>query len=173
MSMSIIDLKEPKDLFELDKKIITFNIEENNTNQPSDNIVVKNITNNYIIFKIQTSKKELYTISPTAYTIIPPLQQETIGIILNYNSNMKLNEDFGKFRFESCIIKEYKNGQDPKSLFNECKKNNAQISSAKLKVELKKIKKIYLAEIMNSKIEFYMLIFLLFFLAIIGLISSK
>ena len=126
MSSEIV-LDNSKELFELDKEIISFKLSKENLSEQepikssitSENeIKVTNLTNDYLAFRTKTTKRLYYNVSPV-YCIIPPnmLQDIKITFILKEGEVPKLHGH--KFKFEGFKIQENEKDKNPKDLFNE------------------------------------------------------
>ena len=126
MSSELV-LDNSKELFELDKEIISFKLSKENLSEQepikssitSENeIKVTNLTKDYLAFRTKTTKRLYYNVSPV-YCIIPPnmLQDIKIAFILKEGEVPKLHGH--KFKFEGFKIQENEKDKNPKDLFNE------------------------------------------------------
>ena len=126
MSSEIV-LDNSKELFELDKEIISFKLSKENLSEQepikssitSENeIKVTNLTKDYLAFRTKTTKRLYYNVSPV-YCIISPnmLQDIKITFILKEGEVPKLHGH--KFKFEGFKIQENEKDKNPKDLFNE------------------------------------------------------
>ena len=118
-----------KEIFKLDKKILSFKIDENKMKSTKEKealseeeIVITNLTSDYLAFKTKTTKKTIYSVDPS-YCIIPPKGDQKLKIILYNFPGEKLDPKGHKFRFEGFTILESEKDSDPKVLFNEYTQN--------------------------------------------------
>ena len=126
MSSELI-IDNSKEVFKLDKEVISFNLNTENLSEEepiksslnSENeIKITNLTEDYLVFRVKTTKKLYYCVEPT-YCIIPPKEFKSISIkfYLKEGEIPKLHGH--KFKFEGFIISESEKDKDPKDLFNE------------------------------------------------------
>ena len=125
-----------KEIFKLDKEILTFKINSKNLEESSEpisiageEILVTNLTENYLAFQIKTTKSKMYAANPS-YCIISPNEEKKINIILYKVFGEKLDPKKHKFRFEGIVILENEKEKDAKDLINEyIKKGNKIIGN--------------------------------------------
>ena len=126
MSSELI-LDNSKEVFKLDKDVISFNLKTENLSEQkpiksslsSENeIKITNLTEDYLAFRTKATKKLYYSIHPT-YFILPPkdIKSLIIRFYLKEGEIPKLNGH--KFKFEGFIISESEKNKEPKDLFNE------------------------------------------------------
>ena len=132
---SELNLNDLKEVFKLDKEVISFNLDLENISEkePSktsinieNEIKVTNLTEDYLAFRVKATKKTYYSVQPT-YCIIPPKEFKTIEIkfFLKEGGIPKLHGH--KFKFEGFIIQENEKEKDAKNLFNEYIQKGAQV----------------------------------------------
>ena len=130
-----LNLDNSREVFKLDKEVLSFtlnseNISEKEPSKTSINIEndlkVTNLTEDYIAFRVKTTKKLYYSVQPT-YCIIPPKEQKTIIIkfFLKEGEIPKLHGH--KFKFEGFIIQEDEKEKEAKNLFNEYTQKGEQV----------------------------------------------
>ena len=142
-SQLIIDRSE--NIFEIDKKNILFKINDNYINDISINtssnhfkllsvceIIVKNLTSDYITLRIQTTKKKYYSANPT-YCIINPNENKPIDILYINKEEKENNSKKNKFKFEGFIIKKEEKDKTPKDIFSNYKNNNQKVKGTIIK----------------------------------------
>ena len=124
---SELKLDNSKELFKLNKDVLSFKLSPEylseqepvkSTITVDNEISVKNLTDDYIAFRIKTTKKYYYCVKPI-YCIIPPKEFQIIKItfLLNQGEIPKLHGH--KFKFEAFIIPENEKDKDPKDMFRE------------------------------------------------------
>ena len=124
---SELKLDNSKELFKLNKDVLSFKLSPEylseqepvkSTITVDNEISVKNLTDDYIAFRIKTTKKYYYCVKPI-YCIIPPKEFQIIKItfLLNKGEIPKLHGH--KFKFEAFIIPENEKDKDPKDMFRE------------------------------------------------------
>ena len=126
MSSELI-IDNSKEVFKLDKEVISFNLNTENLSEEepiksslnSENeIKITNLTEDYLAFRTKTTKKLYYRVQPT-YCIIPPKEIKSIYITF-YLKEGEIPKLHGhKFKFEGFIISESEKDKEPKDLFNE------------------------------------------------------
>ena len=126
MSSELI-LDNSKEVFKLDKEVISFNFSLENLSEQepvkspinSENeIKVTNLTEDFLAFRIKVTKKAYYSVQPT-YCIIPPKELKTITIKFFLKEGEIPKFHGHKFKFEGFIIPEKEKDKDAKILFNE------------------------------------------------------
>ena len=132
-----------KEIFKLDKEILTFKINSKNLEESSEpisiageEILVTNLTENYLALKIKTTKNKMYAVNPS-YCIISPNEEKKINIILYKLIGEKLDPKKHKFQFEGIIILENEKEKDVKDLFNEYIKKGNKIVGNIQKISVK------------------------------------
>ena len=116
-----------KEVFKLDKEVLSFKLDIDNLSEQEpikssleskNEIKITNLTEDYLAFRIKTTKKLYYCVQPT-YCIIPPKEIKSVMITfyLKEGEIPKLNGH--KFKFEGFIILESEKDKDAKDLFNE------------------------------------------------------
>jgi hypothetical protein len=138
MSRDLI-MDESKEIFKLDREIITFKIDSSSINKLSslhnsqqyqalseEDIRITNITSEFLAFRTKTTKKENYSVHPI-YCIIPPKSIQTINIILYYKAGLKIDSKGHKFKFEAFVIPESQKNDEVKELFNDYIKKGIEV----------------------------------------------
>jgi hypothetical protein len=138
MSRDLI-MDESKEIFKLDREIITFKIDSSSINKLSslhnsqqyqalseEDIRITNITSEFLAFRAKTTKKENYSVHPI-YCIIPPKSIQTINIILYYKAGLKIDSKGHKFKFEAFVIPESQKNDEVKELFNDYIKKGIEV----------------------------------------------
>lgn len=138
MSHDLI-MDESKEIFKLDREIITFKIDSSSINKLSslhnsqqyqalseEDIRITNITSEFLAFRTKTTKKENYSVHPI-YCIIPPKSIQTINIILYYKAGLKIDSKGHKFKFEAFVIPESQKNDEVKELFNDYIKKGIEV----------------------------------------------
>lgn len=92
----------------------------------STQIVVKNLSNEYISFRVKTTKKNNYTVEPS-YCILNPFESKIINIYYYINKVEEINEKGHKFKFEGFVIKESEKDKNIKNLFADYIKNGTKV----------------------------------------------
>ena len=138
------------ELFSIDKKVITFQINHNNKQDISENninasisshqtiklgktsLIVTNLTSEYISLRTKTTKKKNYFVYPSYCNISPNSQQK-----LDFNYFVKEGEEVSnvghKFKFEGFIISPEEKDQESKMLFNKYISQKIPVKAYKLK----------------------------------------
>ena len=138
------------ELFSMDKKVITFQINHNNKQDISENninasisshqtiklgktsLIVTNLTSEYISLRTKTTKKKNYFVYPSYCNISPNSQQK-----LDFNYFVKEGEEVSnvghKFKFEGFIISPEEKDQESKMLFNKYISQKIPVKAYKLK----------------------------------------
>ena len=135
--MSLADIMDKsKEIFKLDKTILSFKVDENKMNSTKDKeaiseeeVIVTNLTEDYLALKSLTTKRVIYSVDPS-YCIIPPKTEQKLKILLYSISGEKLDPKGHKFKFEGFTILESEKDSDAKALFNEyIKKGNKVVGN--------------------------------------------
>ena len=134
MSSELI-IDNSKEVFKLDKEVISFNLNTENLSEEepiksslnSENeIKITNLTEDYLAFRTKTTKKVYYCVQPT-YCIIPPKEIKSISITF-YLKEGEIPKLHGhKFKFEGFIISESEKDKEAKDLFNEYTLKNSPV----------------------------------------------
>jgi len=134
MSSELI-IDNSKEVFKLDKEVISFNLNTENLSEEepiksslnSENeIKITNLTEDYLAFRTKTTKKLYYRVQPT-YCIIPPKEIKSIYITF-YLKEGEIPKLHGhKFKFEGFIISESEKDKEAKDLFNEYTLKNSPV----------------------------------------------
>ena len=125
-----------KEIFKIDKDILSFKIdsrEKKSSNESEalsdEEVTITNLTQEYLAFKAQTTKKKSYSVDPP-YCIIPPNETKKLKIIFYLIPEEKLESKGHKFKFEGFIISESEKNEEVKDLFaNAIKKGNKVIGN--------------------------------------------
>lgn len=124
-----------KEVFKLDKEILSFKLDINNLSelepikQPitsETEIKITNLTDDYLIFRTKTTKKLYYRVQPTFCTLSPK-EIKNIKIIFNLKEGEKPKFNGHKFRFEGFVIQENEKDIEPKILFHEYTQKGATV----------------------------------------------
>lgn len=124
-----LKMNTSKELFKIDKDILTFIIDKSyytsqKISQPhkimvsQEDLSVVNLTPNYLALRIKTTKKENYSVNPM-YFIISPNGTQEVNFKLYLKSGQKPDAKGHKFKFEGFIIQESQKNEDVKFLFND------------------------------------------------------
>ena len=125
-----------KEIFKLNKEILSFKVDENKMKSTQEKeaiseeeIIITNLTSDYLAFKTMTTKKSIYSVDPS-YVIIPPKAEQKLKILLYNILGEKLDPKGHKFRFEGFTILESEKDSEAKQLFNEyVKKGNTVVGN--------------------------------------------
>ena len=135
-----------KEIFKLNKDIITFKIRKEDLNQSQnpisiseDEITIENLTQDYLCFKTQTNKKKVYAVDPS-YCIIEPKSIKKLIITLYDIMGKELEPIKHKFKFEGFIIQEKEKDIDAKILFSNYHSNNIKVIG---NLQIRNVKYIY------------------------------
>ena len=79
-------------------------------------INIRNISNEFVCFRIQSTKPTNYKINPD-YSILTPKKILNIKIYFYIDQKEKINPSEHKFKFEGFIISEKEKNKEPKNLF--------------------------------------------------------
>ncbi len=136
MSSPELVFDNSKEVFQLDRQTISFklNIENISESEPlkSDlksetEIKITNLTDNFLAFRVKTTKKLYYSVNPT-YCVIPSKEIKSIKIIFLIKEGEIPKLHGHKFKFEAFIINENEKDKDPKDLFSEYIKKGAPVN---------------------------------------------
>ena len=137
-----------REIFKLSKDVLIFKINPSNINKLSsyssthsgqlqplseEDIIITNLTSEYLAFRIKTTKKENYAVNPT-YCIISPKENKAINFIYYNNPGAKFDAKGHKFKFEGFIIQESRKNEDVKDLFYDYIKKGIKVSGNSLKL---------------------------------------
>lgn len=136
----VMDLS--KEIFKLDKDILTFEIGPSIESKLSmsslshhstdlkplseEELCVTNLTSDYLAFRTKTTKKEYYSVNPT-YFALPPNGNKTIKFLFYNQSGKEVDPKGHKFRFEGFIINESEKDEDLKELFKNYIKSGKKV----------------------------------------------
>ena len=124
---SELKIDNSKEVFKLDKEILSFNINLGNLSEQepiksslkSENeIKITNLTDDYLAFRTKTTKKIYYNVQPI-YCILPPKETKTIKITFFLKEGEIPKLSGHKFKFEGFVISESEKDKDAKDLFND------------------------------------------------------
>ena len=130
-----------KEIFTLNKEILSFKINQSNLSRLSshssihagnlqplseEDILITNLTSEYLAFRTKTTKKENYSVNPT-YCIIPPNGTQVLNFVFYNKSGEKLDPKGHKFKFEGFIIPESQKNEDVKNIFQDYIKNGKKV----------------------------------------------
>ena len=126
MSHNDLIMDVSKEVFKLNKEFLSFRINKELFShssshlepQSEEDIIVTNLTSNYLAFRTKTTKKENYLVNPT-YCIIPPNGTQVLNFTFHNKTGAKLDIKNHKFKFEGFIIKESEKDEDIKNLFQK------------------------------------------------------
>ena len=178
-----------KEIFKLNKEILSFKLDENKVKSTKEKeaiseeeVIITNLTSDYLAFKTQTTKKTIYSVDPS-YCIIPPNSEQKLKIVLYNFPGEKLEPKGHKFRFEGFTILESEKDSEAKVLFNEyLKKGNTVVGNIlKRSVQFTNEKenkdndknKIESKDFPNKNMNIYLFIGVLLFSVIIGYFMFK
>ena len=134
-------MDQSRELFTFNKDELIFKINECNQSKLSshssqhsgelkqlseEEIIVKNLTSDFLAFRTKTTKKQYYALSPT-YCVIPPNGTQNLSIILYNQSGQKIDPKGHKFKFEGFIISKNEKDENIKNLFHEYIKNGTKV----------------------------------------------
>jgi len=138
---------ESEEIFQIEEKIITFKIKQDkNLNISSSKIseelnliskskiIIKNVLNEYIAFRVKTTKKKNYIVNPS-YCIIKPNDSIEINIFYYIKEGEDIISNGHKFKFEGFVISEEEKEKSAKDLFYE--KRNQKVKGTIIKKKVK------------------------------------
>ena len=137
-----------KDIFKLNKDILDFIINSSSIKKlsslPSGNkkplseieVTISNLTSEYIIIRVRTTKKERFSVKPS-HLIIKPNSEEKIKIIYYHKIGHKLHSGIYGFKFDGFIINEDKINMDVKDIFNEYIQKKIKVIGNSVKLNTK------------------------------------
>ena len=127
MSSPDLVFDNSKEVFHLDKEVISFNLNIENISEEEPlkselksetELKITNLSDNYIVFRTKTTKKLYYSVTPT-YCIIPPKEIQNIKISLWIKEGEIPKLHGHKFKFEAFSIDENEKDKEPKELISE------------------------------------------------------
>ena len=136
---------ESEEIISIDEEYITFKI--NKAEEKKDHelklisktkIILRNLTLEYVAFRVRTTKKQFYKVIPTYY-ILSPKENKLLEIFYyfkNENSQTDTNNDH-KFKFEGFIISENDKNKGVKDLFYEYQQKNEKVKGTIIKKKVK------------------------------------
>ena len=134
-------MDESKEVFKLDKDVLSFRINYSNLSKLSslssssskqlqplseEQILITNLTSEYLAFRTKTTKKELYIVNPT-FCIISPNSTQVLNFKFHNKPGEKLDPKNHKFKFQGFIIPESKKDLDVKELIKEYTQNGEKV----------------------------------------------
>ena len=133
--MSELNFQEDKSLYTIDPEILIFKLDTDNLLELNSNkskiskqieLKIKNEVNEYLSFKIKTTKKLNYIITPS-YFIIAPKEEKIIKIRFKRDEGEELKLKPYKILLEGFIIKENEKDIESKKLFEKYKKSGEKV----------------------------------------------
>jgi hypothetical protein len=106
--------------------LLSSNLFQNINLISSSQIVVKNLTTEYISLRVKTTKKQNYTVEPS-YFILNPSETKLINIYYYINKMEEVNEKGHKFKFEGFVIKESEKNKNIKNIFADYIKSGTKV----------------------------------------------
>ena len=147
-------------IIKLERKNIAFKINKKSNNNEfslesekeyklisKTRIPIINLTDEYISFRVKTTKKKNYTVNPSYY-ILTPKENKTLNIYYYERDGEETNPKGHKFKFEGFIIPKNENDKNPKDLFSYYEQNKQKIKGNVIKMNVEFI------EDNNYKVEF-------------------
>ena len=126
--MSEIKSNEEPSLFIISPSELIFNLDTDNISELSSNTtkiskeietLIINKSNDYIVIKISTTKKNNFITSPSSYLILSPKEEKKLNIRFKRDEGEKLKLKPYKFQFEGFIITLEEKDLNAKELFNK------------------------------------------------------
>ena len=136
--MSEIKSNEEPSLFIISPSELIFNLDTDNISELSSNTtkiskeietLIINKSNDYIVIKISTTKKNNFITSPSSYLILSPKEEKKLNIRFKRDEGEKLKLKPYKIQFEGFIITLEEKDLNAKELFNKYDKNKNIIKS--------------------------------------------
>ena len=126
MMSSELLLDNSKEVFQLDKDVLSFKLDTEDLSEviskklqnSVNEVKVTNLTDNYIAFRTKTTKKTYYTVEPI-HCVIPPKGEQIVKISFSAKEGERIKIHGHKFKFEGFVISEEEKSKDAKDLFNE------------------------------------------------------
>ena len=140
--MSELNFQEDKSLYTIDPEILIFKLDTDNLLELNSNkskiskqieLKIKNEVNEYLSFKIKTTKKLNYIITPS-YFIIAPKEEKIIKIRFKRDEGEELKLKPYKILLEGFIIKENEKDIESKKLFEKYKKSGEKVAAKIIQV---------------------------------------
>ena len=123
-------------IFQITPERLIFNLDTDNISELSSNtskiskdiqIIIINVSNNFIAIKIKTTKKNNYIMSPSSEFLIAPKEEQEVNIRFKREENEKLKLKSHKVLFEGIEIKEEDKNLTVKELFNKYTKGENKV----------------------------------------------
>ena len=119
----IIEDEDDTIQFKINNNSLNTNIEDTSSSTIKDLILasqtkikIRNISNEFISFRVKTTKKKNYIVKP-CYYILSPKEILNIKIIYYIHRGENINTKGHKFKFEGFIISNDEKEENPKKLF--------------------------------------------------------
>lgn len=142
-------IEQVENLYQIEDDNIKFKINRNYINNllssnlfqnvnliSSSQIVVKNLSKEYVSVRAKTTKKQNYTVEPS-YWILNPSEAKIINIYYYINKVEEINEKGNKFKFEGFIIKENEKDKNIKNIFADYIKSGTKVRGQVVKKNVK------------------------------------
>ena len=142
-------IEQIENLYQIEEDDIKFKINRNYINNllssnlfqnvnliSSSQIVVKNLSKEYVSVRVKTTKKQNYTVEPS-YLILNPSETKIINIYYYINKVEEINEKGNKFKFEGFIIKENEKDKNIKNIFADYIKSGTKVRGKVIKKNVK------------------------------------
>lgn len=136
---SQLKIEQVENLYQIEDDNIKFKINRNYINNllssnlfqnvnliSSSQIVVKNLSKEYVSVRAKTTKKQNYTVEPS-YWILNPSEAKIINIYYYINKVEEINEKGNKFKFEGFVIKENEKDKNIKNIFADYIKSGTKV----------------------------------------------
>jgi hypothetical protein len=95
-------------------------------------IIVTNITSNYIAYRSRITKKKYYAVEPS-HLILCPNSNIKVKITFYFNPKEKFPPEGHKFRFEGIIIPNNLRNKDSREIFEDFSKNKKEVKGNSIK----------------------------------------
>ena len=142
-------IEQVENLYQIEDDNIKFKINRNYINNllssnlfqnvnliSSSQIVVKNLSKEYVSVRAKTTKKQNYTVEPS-YWILNPSEAKIINIYYYINKVEEINEKGNKFKFEGFVIKENEKDKNIKNIFADYIKSGTKVRGQVVKKNVK------------------------------------
>jgi len=142
-------IEQVENLYQIEDDNIKFKINRNYINNllssnlfqnvnliSSSQIVVKNLSKEYVSVRAKTTKKQNYTVEPS-YWILNPSEAKIINIYYYINKVEEINEKGNKFKFEGFVIKENEKDKYIKNIFADYIKSGTKVRGQVVKKNVK------------------------------------
>ncbi len=146
---SQLKIEQVENLYQIEDDNIKFKINRNYINNllssnlfqnvnliSSSQIVVKNLSKEYVSVRAKTTKKQNYTVEPS-YWILNPSEAKIINIYYYINKVEEINEKGNKFKFEGFVIKENEKDKNIKNIFADYIKSGTKVRGQVVKKNVK------------------------------------